>query len=247
MIFAGDWKQTYCSLSLSSFLLALWWSLVFNKLRKVAHKMLNSSSLIGRKVGRSHWGQPALWAAELKFPPFPVGACAPGLPNWIWNLVRKPQWYIFRFWGTFSDSEAHFWHVGWEYCRQNFLPVLVLEFGRSFIMEVTISAFPLSHCSPVLMYFHLYNVGIFFMVLALWFSGKPQNNTEERSGKKPLGERDLHTTLVLLKGKLISVLNGKLKHNKRWLGTWVVNLICVCLARGFWFIITALFDSVWKP
>lgn len=38
-------------------------------------------------------------------------------------------------------------------------------------------------------------------------------------GKKPLGKRELCITLLLLKGKLINVLNRKLKHNKRWLET----------------------------
>lgn len=40
-------------------------------------------------------------AAELRFPPSPTGACPFGLQYFIWNLVRKPQWHIFTFQGTF--------------------------------------------------------------------------------------------------------------------------------------------------
>lgn len=45
--------------------------------------------------------------------------------------------------------------------------------------------------------------------------------------EKPLGKKDLHSTFLLLKGKLIRVLNRKHKCNKRWMKTQVVNLICV--------------------
>lgn len=45
--------------------------------------------------------------------------------------------------------------------------------------------------------------------------------------EKSQGKKGLHSTLLLLKGKLISVLNRKLKHNKRRMKTQVVNLISV--------------------
>lgn len=47
--------------------------------------------------------------------------------------------------------------------------------------------------------------------------------------KKPLGKKTLASTFPLLKGNFISVLNRKLKHNKRWMKTWVVNCVCLCV------------------
>lgn len=54
---------------------------------------------------------------------------------------------------------------------------------------------------------------------------KTENN--RKGMEKSQGKKGLHSTLLLLKGKLISVLNRKFKHNKRWMKTQVVNLISV--------------------
>lgn len=45
--------------------------------------------------------------------------------------------------------------------------------------------------------------------------------------EKPLGKKYLHSTLLLLKGKLISLLNRKLKYNKRWMKTGYKSDLCV--------------------
>lgn len=59
----------------SFFPLSLWLSLVFHRLRKVVHKMLNSSSLIWPKVGRSHPGvsQLAPFGHRAQISTYPIG------------------------------------------------------------------------------------------------------------------------------------------------------------------------------
>lgn len=99
-----------------------------------------------------------------------------GLQYLIWNLVRKLPIHIFTFWGTFlacrmGSVQADIFPVRCCVCQK-----LYYE-NNHFCLSI------LPGCSPVLMYFHLFSVGLSFRVLAFWISGKAQNNTEERNGK----------------------------------------------------------------
>lgn len=85
-------------------------------------------------------------------------------------------------------------------------------------MEITISAFPFPHYSSILIYFIgctlEYSSGFLLSDSVARFKIMQRKEME-----KPLGKKYLHSTFLLLKGKLISLLNRKLKHNKRWMKT----------------------------
>ena len=122
--------------------------------------------------------------------------------------------------------------VHWLECR-----------GRA--MELIICA-SISLCPPLL---------VDFPCRVLWYSTEFQlsgfhtKTPHTKEEWEPSGWRDWHATLLLLKGKLISVQSRKLKHNKRRLATWVwiwSLYICVHLEYRFWLTITAL-SAVWEP
>lgn len=161
--------------SLCLFFLSLWLSLVFNKLREVINKMLNSASPIWSWVGRHHWEQLALSVLRLQVSTL-LGRSLPLPAGFSLNLARKPQRSIFTFWGTLLACQIGALQLKCSLCT----PARVWQefyYGNHYFC---LSIFPLLSYIDI---FHLLHVGIFFRVLAFWLSSKTQNNAEEWDGK----------------------------------------------------------------
>ena len=128
-------------------------------------------------AGRRCSGPAGPQAAALVFPARCLRLCPPGLRYLIWNLVSKLLIHIFTFRGTILACRMGSVQADFSLCATAGVCQKLYYENNHFCLSI------LPGCSPVLMYFHLYSVGLSFRVLAFRFSGKTQNNTEERNGK----------------------------------------------------------------
>lgn len=161
--------------SLCLFFLSLWLSLVFNKLREVINKTLNSASLMWSWVGRHHREQLALSVLRPQVSTL-LGRSLSPPAGFSLNLARKPLRCIFTFWGTLLACQMRTLQVKFSLCT----PARIWQEFYYRNHYFCLSIFPLLNYIDI---FHLLHVGIFFRVLAFWFSSKTQNNAEEGNGK----------------------------------------------------------------
>lgn len=154
----------------SFFPFSLWLSPVFSKFREEMHKLSSSPSPTCPRVGRSQRAAGTRHPAVLMFSACCVRGCPPGLWYLIWNLVRKLQWSIFTFGGTFLACRVGALQTDFFLCTTARVCQEFYYGNHYFCLSIFPSSF------PILIYFHLPNIGIFFRVLALRFSSKTQNN-----------------------------------------------------------------------